>query len=183
MRETGDNGFSVPVNMGWVLRQDNDPDGARSSFQEALRISRRTRDRSGMAYASLGLACLAADDGDWHGQVCSTAPHRPSSAQSDNRGRSLKRATAKTPWPRCAPTWTKNSSSRPTPRAWHSAPMRPSTWPRVNPSRLTFPPDISASYALLSSLIDDEPTPNQNGGDARQARVCDRLRTVSGSTG
>jgi predicted ATPase/class 3 adenylate cyclase len=66
MQEIGDNGFSVPVNMGWVLRQDNDPDGARSSFQEALRISRRTGDRSGMAYASLGLACLAADAGDWH---------------------------------------------------------------------------------------------------------------------
>ena len=66
MREIGDKGFDVPVNMGWVLRQDNDPDGARSSFQEALRISRRNGDRNGMAYASLGLACLAADDGDWH---------------------------------------------------------------------------------------------------------------------
>jgi tetratricopeptide (TPR) repeat protein len=66
MREIGDKGFDVPVNMGWVLRQDNDPDGARSSFQEALRISRRNGDRNGMAYASLGLACLAADAGDWH---------------------------------------------------------------------------------------------------------------------
>jgi len=56
----------VPVNMGWVLRQDHDPDGARFSFQEALRISRRNGDRNGMAYASLGLACLAADSGDWH---------------------------------------------------------------------------------------------------------------------
>ena len=66
MREIGEQGFNVPVNMGWVLRQDHDPDGARSSFQEALRISRRNGDRNGMAYASLGLACLAADSGDWH---------------------------------------------------------------------------------------------------------------------
>jgi predicted ATPase/class 3 adenylate cyclase len=66
MREIGDKGFNLPVNMGWVLRQDDDPDGARSSFQEALRISRRSGDRNGMAYASLGLACLAEDAGDWH---------------------------------------------------------------------------------------------------------------------
>jgi hypothetical protein len=31
----------------------------------ALWISRRIGDRSGIAYASLGLACLAADTGDW----------------------------------------------------------------------------------------------------------------------
>ena len=66
MRAIGDQGFTVPVNMGWVLRQDSDPDGARSSFEAALRISRRNGDRYGIAYASLGLACLAADAGDWH---------------------------------------------------------------------------------------------------------------------
>ena len=49
-----------------MLRQDNDPDGARSNFEAALRMSRRNGDRNGMAYASLGLACLAADAGDWH---------------------------------------------------------------------------------------------------------------------
>jgi hypothetical protein len=48
-----------------VLRQDNDPDGARSSFEAAVRISRRNGDRFGIAYASLGLACLAADAADW----------------------------------------------------------------------------------------------------------------------
>ena len=52
--------------MGWVLRQDNDPDGARSSFQGALRMSRHNGDHVGIAYGSLGLACLAADAGDWH---------------------------------------------------------------------------------------------------------------------
>jgi len=65
-REIGDQGFNVAVNMGWVLRQDNDPDGARSSFQAALQASRRHGSRSGIAYASLGLACLAADARDWH---------------------------------------------------------------------------------------------------------------------
>ena len=66
MRAIGDESSNVSINMGWVLRQDNDPDGARSSFGAALRTSRRNGVRSGIAYASLGLACLAADAGDWH---------------------------------------------------------------------------------------------------------------------
>lgn len=65
MRATGDKNDYVAINMGWVLRQDHDPDGARASFQSALRDSRRSGNRSGIAYASLGLACLAADTGDW----------------------------------------------------------------------------------------------------------------------
>jgi len=64
-QEIGGENLDLPVNTGWVLRQDHDPDGARSSFAAALRISRRIGDRSGIAYASLGLACLAADAGDW----------------------------------------------------------------------------------------------------------------------
>ena len=64
MQAVGSETMDLPVNMGWVLRQDNDPDGARSSFEAALRISRRNGDRFGIAYASLGLACLAADAGD-----------------------------------------------------------------------------------------------------------------------
>jgi hypothetical protein len=66
MRETGAEGITVPTNMGWVLRQDNDLDGARSNLEAALRIARRHGDRYGIAYASLGLACLAADTGNWH---------------------------------------------------------------------------------------------------------------------
>jgi tetratricopeptide (TPR) repeat protein len=66
LREITNEGFSVSINMGWVLRQDNDPDGARSSFEAALRASRRNGNRIGIAYVSLGLACLAADIGDWH---------------------------------------------------------------------------------------------------------------------
>jgi predicted ATPase/class 3 adenylate cyclase len=62
----GCNDLGVLVNMGWVLRLDNDADGARSSFEAFLRKSRREGDRYGIAYASLGLACLAGDAGDWH---------------------------------------------------------------------------------------------------------------------
>jgi predicted ATPase/class 3 adenylate cyclase len=66
MRAIGQkNNSSVPTNQGWVLRQENDTEGARPIFEAALRISRRNGDRSGLAYASLGLACLAADHGDW----------------------------------------------------------------------------------------------------------------------
>jgi predicted ATPase len=60
-----DNDPRVPTNRGWVLRQENDTEGARPMFEAALRVSRRNGDRSGLAYASLGLACLAADHGDW----------------------------------------------------------------------------------------------------------------------
>jgi predicted ATPase/DNA-binding SARP family transcriptional activator len=62
----GDENPLAPINMGWVLCQDNDPDGARVSFQQALQISRRTGHRLGIANAALGLACLATDTGNWH---------------------------------------------------------------------------------------------------------------------
>jgi len=66
IRASADEDPLVLINMGWVQRQDNDPDGARASFQQALRASRRTGYRYGIAHASLGLACLATDTGDWH---------------------------------------------------------------------------------------------------------------------
>jgi predicted ATPase/class 3 adenylate cyclase len=56
---------SVACNLGWVRRLDGDHDGARASFEDALQISRRSGERFGIAYASLGLACLAADAGEW----------------------------------------------------------------------------------------------------------------------
>jgi predicted ATPase/DNA-binding XRE family transcriptional regulator/Tfp pilus assembly protein PilF len=62
----GHGSHHVSVNLGWVLRQENDPDGARAMFEAALRLGRRSGDRAGLAYASLGLACLAADRGDGH---------------------------------------------------------------------------------------------------------------------
>jgi predicted ATPase/class 3 adenylate cyclase len=66
IRAMGDEDNFDEINMAWVLRQDHAPAGARSSFQAALRISRRTGHRFFLANATLGLACLAADDGDWH---------------------------------------------------------------------------------------------------------------------
>ena len=61
----GLNGDSVATNLGWMRRQDGDHDGARSSFEDALRLSRRSGDRFNIVYAVLGLACLAADAGEW----------------------------------------------------------------------------------------------------------------------
>ena len=55
----------LTINMAWILRQDHDCDGARSSFEAALRVGRRDGNRFYVAIASLGLACLAADAGDW----------------------------------------------------------------------------------------------------------------------
>ena len=64
-QQIGFENTDVPVNLGLVLRAEGDLDGARSAFGAALRISRRNGDNSGMAYAILGLACLAGDAGDW----------------------------------------------------------------------------------------------------------------------
>ena len=64
-RANGQNSDRVAINLGWVRRLDGDHDGARSSFEDALRMSRRSGERFGIAYAVLGLACLAADAGEW----------------------------------------------------------------------------------------------------------------------
>jgi predicted ATPase/class 3 adenylate cyclase len=64
--EIGELSHVVPVNMGWVLRQEHDPEAAQTTFQDGLRLSRRTGDRYGLAYCTLGLACVAGDLGDWH---------------------------------------------------------------------------------------------------------------------
>ena len=66
MRAIGEEYPHLSINMGWALRQDHDLDGARSRFAAALRMSRRTGNRFGIAYASLALACLAADTRHWH---------------------------------------------------------------------------------------------------------------------
>jgi len=66
MEEIGLTSHFVPTNLAWVLRQDGDLPSAQSRFEKALQVSRRNGDRSGLAYASLGLACLTADAGDWY---------------------------------------------------------------------------------------------------------------------
>ena len=55
----------VMANLGWLRRVEGDLDGARSVFESALRMSRRSGDSRGMAHACLGLALLAGDLGDW----------------------------------------------------------------------------------------------------------------------
>jgi predicted ATPase/class 3 adenylate cyclase len=65
-QEIGLNSYFVSTNLAWVLRQEGDLPGARSRFDEGLQASRRNGNRSGLAYASLGLACLTADTGDWY---------------------------------------------------------------------------------------------------------------------
>ena len=144
MREIGGEIIGLPVNTGWVQRHDHDPDGARSSFAAALRTSRRIGDRSGIAYASLGLACLAADADDWRRAAVLHGVAQAFLGPTGNRGRSLKRATAETASPRCAPVSARSSSSRPIPGAWPSASARPSTSPPESPPSLTCWCDISA---------------------------------------
>ena len=66
MAAIGATSHHVLVNLGWVLRQEGDSDGARARFDAGLRLSRRDGERSGLAYCTLGLACVAADLGDPH---------------------------------------------------------------------------------------------------------------------
>jgi predicted ATPase/class 3 adenylate cyclase len=62
----GEEGSVTSINLGWVLRAENDPGGSRESFETSLRMGRRIGQRYVLAYAALGLACLAGDLGDWH---------------------------------------------------------------------------------------------------------------------
>jgi len=64
-RAIGSDAHHVDVNLGWVSREEGDSQTATSLFRAALRTSRRHGDRSGTAYAWLGLACTALDQGDW----------------------------------------------------------------------------------------------------------------------
>jgi predicted ATPase/class 3 adenylate cyclase len=64
-RATGMETAALADNLGWVRREEGDPDGALSMFQTSLRISHRNGEPPGTGYAILGLACLATDLGDW----------------------------------------------------------------------------------------------------------------------
>jgi predicted ATPase/class 3 adenylate cyclase len=65
-RALGEEDSVISINLGWVRRAENDPGAARAMFETALRIGRRSGQRFVLAYAGLGLACLAGDLGDWH---------------------------------------------------------------------------------------------------------------------
>jgi predicted ATPase/class 3 adenylate cyclase/DNA-binding XRE family transcriptional regulator len=56
----------MSVTLGEVMKAEHDLHGARSAFEEVVRIARRTGDMHALADAILGLACLAGDLRDWH---------------------------------------------------------------------------------------------------------------------
>jgi hypothetical protein len=66
MQASGATSHDDSVNLGWVLLQERDRDGAQSMFEAGLRVSRRNGVGWGIAYATLGLACVAADLDDPH---------------------------------------------------------------------------------------------------------------------
>jgi predicted ATPase/class 3 adenylate cyclase len=95
-QQIGFENTTVPENLGLVLRAEGDPDGARSAFGAGLRIGRRNGDNSAMAYAILGLACLAGDARDWDRAA---ALHGAAQALFDRTGN---------PWQESAPLEARN---------------------------------------------------------------------------
>jgi predicted ATPase/class 3 adenylate cyclase len=64
-RQIGWQAVHLSVNLGEVQRAEGDLDGARSTWQAALRTCRRNGNILWMAFACHGLALLAGDVGDW----------------------------------------------------------------------------------------------------------------------
>jgi predicted ATPase/class 3 adenylate cyclase len=64
-RQIGWQAVHLSVNLGDVQRAEGDLDGARSTWQAALRTCRRNGNILWMAFACHGLALLAGDAGDW----------------------------------------------------------------------------------------------------------------------
>jgi len=64
-RQIGRQAVDLSMNLGEVQRAEGDADGARSTWQAALRTGRRNGNILWMAVACHGLALLAGDAGDW----------------------------------------------------------------------------------------------------------------------
>jgi tetratricopeptide (TPR) repeat protein len=64
-RATGLENPAAAINLGWAQREEGNPEEALSSFETSLRIARRSGEQPIIACAILGLACVAADLGDW----------------------------------------------------------------------------------------------------------------------
>jgi tetratricopeptide (TPR) repeat protein len=62
----GEENPNIALNLGWVQREEGDLEGARSSFEAAFRMCRRSGHQATIPYVILGLACLASDLGDWN---------------------------------------------------------------------------------------------------------------------
>jgi hypothetical protein len=120
---------NVPRVMGLVPREARDLEGARSAFEDALRISRRNGLNIGIAGAIAGLACLAGGvRATGTGQPHSTASRKPFRTGPAIRGTNPTRVTGETAWTKRGRTWAMSSWSGPTTRAWRSARRRRSTW-------------------------------------------------------
>jgi hypothetical protein len=55
----------LTVNLGLLLLEQGDADGARPHLEESVRVNRRGGDRNGMAYGILGLAWVASAQANW----------------------------------------------------------------------------------------------------------------------
>ncbi len=53
------------INLGWVLRGEQEVERAKERFRHALRVGRRTGALASVTYGLLGMACCAGDVGDW----------------------------------------------------------------------------------------------------------------------
>ena len=94
-RQIGWESTNVPTVLGLVRRAERDLDGARSVFEDALRISRRNGLSIGMAGAISGLACLAGDAGDWDRAA---ALHGVAQAFQDRTGNPWQEPDARYRW-------------------------------------------------------------------------------------
>ena len=125
------------VNLGWLARQENDLAEAVSRFETGLWQSRRTGEPAGLAYASLGLACAAADLGDWqraaelHG-VAQAFPDRLTEPWQD-----LEEAYRRGSMAKVRAALGGDEFDRATPAAPDSASTTPSPLPRPGPHGVT----------------------------------------------
>ena len=111
------------------------PLAGRSRFGAALASGRRNGDHHGSAYAALGLACLAADAGEWsraavlHG-VAQSFVDRTGVSWQDLEARYRQESLDQR-----RRTWDTSRPGMLTPAAWRSASKTPSTWPRAGHPR------------------------------------------------
>ncbi len=63
--EVGMEPSNTTGNLAWVAREEGDAESANRMFREALLASRRAGDRTRLACALLGFACLAGDSSAW----------------------------------------------------------------------------------------------------------------------
>ena len=103
-RATGQETGAVAANLGWVQREEGNPEGARSSFQASLRLCRRSGEQPVIACAILGLGCLAGDLGNWDRSALLHGVAQAFLDRSGNRGRTPRRGTGSTASPGCART-------------------------------------------------------------------------------